>query len=590
MRGVHNFILCFLLSVAVMAQEQIVRLDKPYSRPQAIAILEEAGYGFLREISFPPSSSFPEGLQFFVVAPQVRAVHTMRVDSSVLFVIPDQEIKALATPLDPGYEIQKQDFALISAPEAWDLRCCAEDVIVAILDTGVDLWHQDLAANIWTNPGEFPHDGIDNDQNGYIDDIHGWNFVDNNNVVYQSTDEPHGTHVAGIIGAVGNNSLGVTGTAWQVQLMVLKILGPKGTGFLSHALEAFAYAAKAGAKIANNSWGHDGFSEAEMLAIAASELLFICAAGNEGTNNDLGGGNYPSSYDLENIIAVAATNENDELAWFSNYGASSVQLAAPGVSIYSTYPGDNYGSMSGTSMATPFVAGAAALLMARYPQLPSFQAQGPSIRSLLLESADPLASSEKNVAYGRLNMARALGGEFMIANSPFLSPRGGEVFKDAITVSWQVPQSTREISLSYKKSGGSWQPLATSLPSPYLWETTHIPGGKYQLQLAVTGALGETGYFVSGPFTIIKNQGRIQPLPNPATDRTSFYYQLAEGGELFIFNLKGKLIYKESLPPGEGSWLWALCDQNGQKLAGGVYYYHLKERGGSINGKLIIQR
>ncbi len=211
MRGVHNFILCFLLSVAVMAQEQIVRLDKPYSRPQAIAILEEAGYGFLREISFPPSSSFPEGLQFFVVAPQVRAVRTMRVDSSVLFVVPDQEIKALANPNDPGYEIQKQDFALISAPEAWDLRCCAEDVIVAILDTGVDLWHQDLAANLWTNPGEIPHDGIDNDQNGYIDDIHGWNFVDNNNVVYQSTDEPHGTHVAGIIGAVGNNSLGVAG-------------------------------------------------------------------------------------------------------------------------------------------------------------------------------------------------------------------------------------------------------------------------------------------------------------------------------------------------------------------------------------------
>lgn len=592
MKLINKLIFFFLLLAPLSAQELLVRLDKSYPTAQAVTILDRAGYELKREISFPPSSSFPEGLHIYLVTTKTTALRAQALDPAVVSVTPNQEIRLLATPDDPGYETQNKAFELISAPAGWEVRHDAPEIIVAIIDTGVDFYHPDLAANIWTNPGEISDNGTDDDHNGYIDDLHGWNFVDHNNKVYQPTDDPHGTHVAGIVGAVGNNSLGVTGTAWRVQLMVLKIMGPNGAGTLAAALEAFSYAAHNGAKIANNSWGHEGYSYSEALAIEASNLLYICAAGNEGNDNDTAvEKNYPASYDLDNIIAVAATDGSDRLASFSNYGARNVDLAAPGVDIYSTYPSNEYRSMSGTSMATPAVAGAAALAMAQYPKLPLFAAQGPSIRSLLLESADSLSFLEGQVAYGRLNLARILEGQFLITNATLLSPLGGEVFSDSVPISWQVPLSTKQVTLEYKKVGGSWQYLAdVSGSDHYLWDTTSLPGGKYQLQVVVTDVGGDTTYYSSNPFTIKKRQGTIQPLPNPATDQVNFHYQLPEGGELFIYNLKGRLVYKQSLPPGAGSWLWPLRDDQGRSLAGGVYYYHLKEREGSANGKIIVQR
>jgi len=261
----------------------------------------------------------------------------------------------------------------IDAPLAWTISTGSPDTVVAVIDSGVDLQHVDLAANIWVNPGEIPDNGIDDDGNGYIDDVHGWDFISNDNDPSDddSICEGHGTHTSGTIGAVGNNGIGVTGVSWNVRVMPLKIFkkfyGVICSSTSAAIIEAVEYATTMGVKVSNNSYGGSQFSQAEYEAIQYSNMLFVAAAGNEASNNDFVP-SYPASYDLDNIISVAATDNNDALAYFSNFG-SSVDIAAPGVNIGSTLPENRYTLYSGTSMASPFVAGAAGLLLAVEPQL-----------------------------------------------------------------------------------------------------------------------------------------------------------------------------------------------------------------------------
>jgi subtilisin family serine protease len=261
-----------------------------------------------------------------------------------------------------------------------------------------------LANNIWTNPGEIAGDGIDNDGNGYVDDIHGYDFV--NNDADPMDDNSHGTHVAGTIAAEGNNGTGVAGVNWSAQIMPLKFLDAGGWGDTFGAIQAVEYATMMGAKLTSNSWGGGGYSQALYDAIAAAGdagQLFVAAAGNSSSDNDTYP-EYPASYDLDNIIAVAATDNNDQLAWFSNYGAASVDLGAPGVDIYSTFPGNSYGTLSGTAMATPHVSGVAALLWAQNPDMTPEQ-----VKNRILASADPIPALEGHtVSGGRLNAFRAL--------------------------------------------------------------------------------------------------------------------------------------------------------------------------------------
>ena len=279
----------------------------------------------------------------------------------------------------------------IDAPEAWDMETGSTGPVVGIVDTGVYIDHEDLAANIWINPGEIPNDGIDNDSNGFIDDINGWNFFDNAPwVFFSAVEDEHATHVAGTIGAVGDNGVGVTGVNWASQLMVLKFLGPGGSGSTSDAIAAIEYAGDNGASIVNASWGcqestsvPNCFSQSLKDAIEAFGGVFVAAAGNSATNNDGTFTHYPSSYDSANIIAVAATDRNDDLAFFSNTGAATVDLGAPGLSILSTLPLNGYGEMSGTSMATPHVSGVAALLLALDPSLTTA-----ALKSLILDKVD----------------------------------------------------------------------------------------------------------------------------------------------------------------------------------------------------------
>src|SRR5918999_1389655 len=293
----------------------------------------------------------------------------------------------------------------VDAKEAWSTTG-SPTTVVAVTDEGVDVNHPDLRGNIWVNVDEIPGDGIDDDRNGYVDDVNGWNFAHDDASVYDAADgDNHGTHVAGTIAAQGNNGTGVTGVNWLAGIMALKFLGPNG-GYTSDAVEALNYAVANGAKISNNSWGGGGSAVALQQAISKADAaghLFVAAAGNDGTNNDVTP-HYPSNYTNANIISVAATDDRDTLASFSNFGASSVDLAAPGVNILSTLPGNRYGSYSGTSMATPHVTGVAALLKGQNPTLSDGQ-----LKAQILQFVESKNSLQDKVATGgRLNAAAAL--------------------------------------------------------------------------------------------------------------------------------------------------------------------------------------
>jgi len=226
----------------------------------------------------------------------------------------------------------------IDAPEAWDMTTGSGDVVVAVLDTGIDYDHPDLAGNLWTNPGETPDNGVDDDGNGYADDVYGIDTAYGDSDPFDG--QGHGTHCAGTVGASGDNSLGITGVNWDVSIMAVKMLDNTGYGDTAGVIEAIEYADMMGADVLSNSWGGYYFDQAEYDAIAAVDRLFVFAAGNEARNNDtVSPPHNPSSYDLDNILAVGASDNQDERASFSNYGAQTVDVFAPGVDILSTIPG-----------------------------------------------------------------------------------------------------------------------------------------------------------------------------------------------------------------------------------------------------------
>ncbi|MBL8765103.1 MAG: S8 family serine peptidase [Phycisphaerae bacterium] len=293
----------------------------------------------------------------------------------------------------------------IDAPAAWDLTTGSSAVVIGCIDTGIRKTHEDLSANIWTNPGDSTVNGVDNDGNGYRDDTWGWNFYANTN--NPNDDNGHGSHTAGTVGAQGNNGKGVAGVAWNCKLAALKFLGSTGSGSTSGAIAAINYCVGKGIKVSNNSWGGPGsssLSTAISNARAAGHLLVV-AAGNSGVNIDTSP-TYPASYTYDNIISVAAVNNDFGRASFSNYGASSVDLGAPGVMVASCYNSSNsaYVYMDGTSMATPHVTGVAALVWSRYPSWTYAQ-----VRSRILSTVRPAASlSGKCTTGGVLNAANAV--------------------------------------------------------------------------------------------------------------------------------------------------------------------------------------
>lgn len=290
----------------------------------------------------------------------------------------------------------------IGAEQAWDITTGSKDVLVAVIDTGIDYTHPDLKDNLWTNQAELEGQaGVDDDNNGIVDDIYGANFVDANKPTGNPMDDHgHGSHCSGTIGGSGNDGKGIVGVAWNVRIMGVKFLSASGSGSLEGALKGIDYATSKGAKIMSNSWGGGGFSETLKQAIERSNAagaLFVAAAGNESNNNDANP-SYPASYDVPNILSVAAIDNRGQLASFSNYGRTKVHVGAPGVNIVSSILKGAYDSWSGTSMATPHVSGLAVLLASNEPNITNIQ-----MKERIISTSRPLASLRGKAKGGLVN-------------------------------------------------------------------------------------------------------------------------------------------------------------------------------------------
>jgi len=418
-----------------------------------------------------------------------EAINSIGTDPAVEYVEPNYIRRAMVIPDDPFYPNQ-WGLQETGMADAWDQATGDSAIVVAVIDTGIDLKHPDLQANVWSNQME-SSDGIDNDHNGLVDDIRGWDFINGDND--PSDDNGHGTHVAGIIGAVGNNATGVTGLNWRISLMPLKILDADGFGSVAEEILAISYAIEKGVNVINASFGGAfSYSNTERDAIQAAlnaGILYIAAAGNGGPDF-IGDDNdsvpfYPSGYGLDNIISVTAVTRNGALATYGNFGKNSVDLGAPGDGILSTVP-STYGSLSGTSMATAFVSGLASLLQSVYGTI-DFR----GIKNIILESVTPAGTLQGiTVTGGMMNGARAV--------SALLGPTGLSVTgatDHSVRLDWEDNSSLEEGFRILRKEGSGEFNNAGSIPTDVtaFEDTGLLDGVQYTYRVvAYNSRIGES--------------------------------------------------------------------------------------------------
>ena len=404
----------------VQEQGAAAALSTIGARPARLVLAESRrhdGLGDLRLVSLPENLTVREAMQ------------QLREHPSVEFAEPNWIYTRQDKGPDPYYAdgrlwgmygadspLQQNIYGSGAGTAFADGKRCKGSIVVGVIDEGVMTTHPDTMANIWTNPYEIAGNGKDDDGNGFVDDVHGWDFFDNDASTFDGIGDDHGTHVSGTIGAVGNNAVGVAGVCTKIQMVNAKFLGPNG-GSTADAVRAMDYITDLKTRhdmnivATNNSWGGGGFSQSLKSAIdraGDAEILVIAAAGNDGTDNDQIP-HYPSSYPNDNIIAVAAIGSGGLKASFSNYGLTSVDLGGPGVAINSTVPvqsgGDivgGYASYSGTSMATPHVTGAVALYASLHPGTSAAK-----IKKAILSHTIPTDSlAGKTVTGGRLDVSK----------------------------------------------------------------------------------------------------------------------------------------------------------------------------------------
>lgn len=400
----------------------------------------------------------------------------------VRFVEPDVEATwDGAAPDDPRWSEQWGP-QKIAAPDAWATTFGSDEVVVGVVDSGIDLTHPDLRSRLWRNPAEVAN-GRDDDGNGFIDDIHGADCRDGDGT--PQDDAGHGTHVAGIIAAAVGNGEGIAGVDGRARIMALRFLGPNGRGRISDAVRCLDYAIAAGARVTNHSWGTSYRSQALEEAVARARdagVLVVASAGNDGADLDVAGSHYPSGFEYDNVVAVASTTSYDTLAASSNRGRSTVDIAAPGVGIISAVPG-GYAKKSGTSMAAPHVSAVAALTLAAHPAL-----DVAGVVARLLGSVDRTPELEGSVASGgRLNAARTVEHDVASPATPVLHGLTPLRTPVSVTIAWTAPDedgrvgadpiSRYEILVRRRGSGAWWTEPSPPWPAPPGVLQRHTIGG-----------------------------------------------------------------------------------------------------------------
>ena len=419
----------------------------------------------------------------------------------------------------------------IQAQDAWTNFTPGDaNVVVAVIDTGVDYTHPDLAANAWRNPGEIPGNGVDDDNNGYVDDVFGIDTVNHDSDPFD--DQGHGTHTSGTVAAVGNNAVGVVGVTWNAKVLGCKFLDETGYGTDAGAIECFNYITAlknrgVNIRVSSNSWGAARGADPPSVvlqgaidAAGAAGIINIFGAGNDGENNDAVPFD-PASYSSPSIVAVASSGPTDRRSFFSNYGQTSVDLAAPGEDILSTYPGGGYEELSGTSMATPHVAGAAALLASLDPSL-----SVPAIKTLLLDNVDQSSRwAGRVVSGGRLNLARAAAAVGSVTpNTPpsvaITSPPGGATFDAPATITVEAIASDSDGTVQNVSFYANGFLIGTATTSPYSVVWSNVAAGDYTLTAVATDNHFATATSAPVQVVMLPNQPPIVSLISPAEGAT----------------------------------------------------------------------
>ena len=581
----------------------IIRFHPGVTQEQIDALYKEYGLSQMDNLDRSPNGADqPVRLAFVPVEVNQSFIDTLARDPRVLYAEPNYVVRINKTPNDPDFsklwglnntgQTGGTPGADIGAVKAWDISTGSSSVVVGLIDTGIDYTHEDLTKNIWVNPGECPGgygtcqaNGKDDDNDGYVDDFYGINAITNSGDPMD--DYGHGTHVAGTIGAMGDNSTGVTGVNWTVKIVTCKFLSASGGGTIADAVKCFNYMNylknKAGVNIVatNNSWGGGGESQTLKDAMAGPDQpLHICAAGNSGTDQP----QFPAGYDLDNIISVAATDHNDLYADFSNYG-NTVDLAAPGVDIYSTVPKGSctlcdpsgYALLSGTSMATPHVTGAAALIASKYPSLTRAQ-----IKQRIVSGVDPLADTSKpTLTNGRLNVFNTLEDDTKPpAAVNDLAVTG--LLLTQVNLSWTatgddgLTGTATSYDIRYSKSPISpdnWDSAAQAMSEP----KPQAAGSTEKYTLA--GLEPNTTYYIA--MKVVDNVGNASDLSNVLIAQTS----------------AGTIVFSDDMESGPGKWttagtddLWHLSELRANSPTHSWYYGDDTKRnydtGGANSGTL----